>query len=199
MTVKWTLLVAAVALSSAAQAEVFNGGYVGVQAGFANRSAKVAFTIPGIANFDNSVKGADYGVYIGYNSKLENNLVVGVEAEGGLSGKKLTQALGAGFSASINPRFNYALSARVGYLISENALLYVRGGFASEKLRTEVLLNGVVQPRATSNGFSSGWTAGAGVEYGFSEQLSARLEYRYAKLKGSYNRNQVLVGVGYNF
>jgi outer membrane immunogenic protein len=199
MTLKFTLLVAAVALSSAAQAEMFNGGYVGAQAGYANRSAKVVFAIPGIANFDNSVKGADYGVYAGYNSKLENNLVVGVEAEVGLSGKKLSQTLGLGYTATINPSFNYALTARVGFLASENALIYVRAGYASEKLKTDVLFNGVVQPTASSSGFSSGWTAGAGVEYGFSEQLSARLEYRYAKLKGSYNRSQVMVGVGYNF
>ncbi len=199
MQFKSLVLLTGALMMTSAQAEMFNGGYAGVQAGYGSRSVKLVIPITGLANFDNSVTGVDYGIYAGFNSKVQDNIVVGGEVELGMGGKLLSKNLGLGYTASVDPGFNYALSARVGFLVAPNALVYVKGGYASEKVRTDVALNSTIVPTASSSGQSTGWIAGAGVEYGFTDKISGRVEYRYTKLKGSYTRNQILAGVGYNF
>ena len=47
-----------------------------------------------------------------------------------------------------------------------------------------------------------GWLVGGGVERALTDQISARLEYRYTDLGsegGDFDQHQALVGISYNF
>lgn len=72
-------------------------------------------------------------------------------------------------------------TGRVGYAWN-NWLPYVKGGAAwahNESNSTTSTAAGVVTATSVGSETRSGWTIGAGVEYGFWNNWSARLEYDY--------------------
>ena len=79
--------------------------------------------------------------------------------------------------------------ARLGAEPSSNLLLYVTGGLAYAQIKSTAATNVVVmKPRAApsqtamSSSVSNdraGWTAGAGAEWMFAKQWSAKVEYLY--------------------
>ena len=72
-----------------------------------------------------------------------------------------------------NPWFG-TLRARIGYAIN-NVMLYGTGGLAYGELKGEFF--GLEEDKTLV-----GWTAGAGIEYGFTQNWSAKLEYLYMDL-----------------
>jgi outer membrane immunogenic protein len=72
-------------------------------------------------------------------------------------------------------------TARLGYSFADRWLVFVRGGAAwtQEKMDDALTTPGgiAVDPSATNT--RTGWTAGTGVEYAFSQNWSVRLEYNY--------------------
>lgn len=72
-----------------------------------------------------------------------------------------------------NPWFG-TLRARIGYAIN-NVMLYGTGGLAYGELKGEFF--GLEEDKTLV-----GWTAGAGIEYGFAQNWSAKLEYLYMDL-----------------
>jgi outer membrane immunogenic protein len=81
---------------------------------------------------------------------------------------------------SSNPQWFAALTGRVGYA-ANTVLFYVKGGGAwTHVVYTESTLAGGT-PFFTQNisDNRSGFTAGGGIEYGMTENLSAKLEYDY--------------------
>ena len=110
-----------------------------------------------------------------------------------------TRAASAGKSLTIDPRYSFDLSARAGYLVTDKALVYVRGGYANTRVRT-ARSTATTIVRDSDN--LDGWQVGGGLEYAISEKVSARVEYRYSdfgKDGGDFERHQTLVGVSYNF
>jgi len=120
------------------------------------------------------------------------------------------------FTLNATTEINWILTARarVGYA-QDNWLFYATGGLALLGAKTD--LTGVrgVNPCVTVsviNGTTGlltcsgtnkrlGGTVGAGIEYGFTANLSAKIEYRYiaaASLELSHI-NEVLAGVNYRF
>jgi outer membrane immunogenic protein len=77
--------------------------------------------------------------------------------------------------------FLASATARLGYSFVDRWLVFVSGGAAwtHEKIDDAfTTLAGIaVDPSATST--RTGWTAGGGMEYAFSQNWSARLEYNY--------------------
>src|SRR3546814_981452 len=63
--------------------------------------------------------------------------------------------------ASINPEYAFDLGVRAGYLVSDNTLLYARGGY--ENVRASVRLTDAAGTRRDKDSFD-GWTIGGGVE-----------------------------------
>lgn len=189
--------VAAVAVP--AQAETFNGPYIGVTTGWDRgefaKSTLGAQAIDARVSRDSLVLGA----YAGYNYKVANRIVIGAEA--GFSGTvdDRSRAVSSGRALTIDPRYSFDLTARAGYLVSDKALVYVRGGYANNRVRTTLATTaGLV--RQSDN--LDGWLVGGGVEYAITERISARLEYRFSDFgrdAGVYDRHQTLVGVSYNF
>ncbi len=181
------LLAATTLVPAAASAQDFNGPYVGVQAGWNHDIA--------IASKKDSVVG---GVFTGYDKQITPNIVLGVEGGFSLAASDRIGPSGAN-AATIDPLHSFDVSARAGYVVGGNNLLYVRGGYENSRARFSNTLASVT----TSNERTlDGWFVGGGAERKLLDNVSARLEYRYSDLgydNRKFERHQVLAGVAYRF
>ncbi|MEW4468961.1 outer membrane protein [Parasphingorhabdus sp. JC815] len=182
-----------------ALANNFDGPYVGVQAGW-NR-AEVADRTIDTQTVDAEVSrdAVVLGGYAGYNHKVSDRFVIGAEA--GFSGAfdDEIRARTSGNSIIIDPRYSFELTGRAGYLVDDKTLAYVRGGYANARVRTTLVSDNATS-RASDN--LDGWLVGGGVERMLTNNISARLEYRYTDFGnngGLYDQHQALVGISYNF
>ena len=99
-----------------------------------------------------------------------------------------------------NPWFG-TLRGRGGFAMN-NILLYGTGGLAFGNVRAEVM-------NLTENHSTAGWTLGAGAEYGFADNWTAKAEYLYVNLNNTqfaltglpngYQFSIVRLGVNYKF
>lgn len=192
-------LVAALGAAAApAYADNFDGPYAGVLAGWERSEIADRINTQPITG-DASRDALVLGGYAGYNFKATDRIVIGAEASFSSSVDDQNRTASAGKSLTIDPRYSFDLSARAGYLVTEKALIYVRGGYANTRVRTT--LDGLTGPVTASDNLE-GWQVGGGLEYALSDRISARAEYRYSDLGsngGHYDRHQALVGVSYNF
>jgi outer membrane immunogenic protein len=86
--------------------------------------------------------------------------------------------------------------ARLGFALSSPVLLYVTGGFAVASV--EAILTPAAFPAVSESQTRWGWTAGAGAEWGFAPNWSAKLEYLRVELQsgGYFPAGGVVVAPG---
>lgn len=142
-------------------ASIYNwtGPYAGLNLGY--QWAKVTNNVT-------EPSGIAGGGQLGYNWQL-GQFVFGLETDIQASAADDTFA---SYKFS-NPWFG-TLRARIGYAIN-NVMLYGTGGLAYGELKGEFF--GLEEDKTLV-----GWTAGAGIEYGFTQNWSAKLEYLYMDL-----------------
>ena len=130
--------------------------------------------------------GAVYGAQIGCDYQFSPNWVAGVEgavSAGSLKGStSVAFPLGnPGEAALVTARTDFipTVTARIGYAF-DHWLVYGKGGIAwsNDKYSITGVFNGTPFD-AEGLGMRTGWTAGAGVEWAFADDWSARLEYDY--------------------
>ena len=182
----------------------WTGFYVGLQAGgvwdkvsIANNNQFLFATpvFPGLAtgawwlNNTGATTRSGFvgGGHIGYNWQI-NSFLLG--AEGDLEGASV---YGGSLRASLRGRLGFAL---------DRALIYATGGVAFAE-RSGNNTNGLWGWNWGGNTSSSqvGWTVGGGVEYAFTPNWSAGLEYRYTDYGTNNNNNNwgwLLGNVGSN-
>jgi outer membrane immunogenic protein len=179
------LLVAPVVEAPAA----FNwtGFYIGVHGGIGGGDFDTSFVNDAgdyAIDWSNNAFGGFGGVQVGYNYQFAPNWVAGVEAD----------LAASGISASHDERqgsFNYGLETkidwfgtlrgRIGYAW-DNVLVYGTGGAAYGDIKAKAY-----KSDEPDNGFEVsdtqwGWTAGAGVEYGITPNVTLKAEYLYVDL-----------------
>jgi len=184
----------------------WTGFYVGAQVGAGWTKDKVSDfaanngALLGTGNLDKS--GIVGGLHAGYNMQT-GSIVYGLEADLELSGlSKTSGALFAGnalvggvYSFSQKIDWQGSVRGRLGYA-SGPALFYVTGGLAFANVKYGYsnpinFANTAFAVGAGSYSFSSvrtGWTLGAGLEYAFNNNWSARIEYRYTDF-GSFTNS----------
>jgi outer membrane immunogenic protein len=214
----------------------WTGFYIGGQIGgggasrFANPTANDpvaavllsgAFAFPGdqpVASNRFNISGLTGGIEIGYNWQVDRSWLVGIEADfsgsnlkGGGSGTSFLQQFpGATFTQtlSIQQRVDWygTLRGRLGWLPTQDLLLFATGGFAYGNLTNSgtYTTNGPFVALVGFNGagFSfgcltnstcfagssastrTGWTLGGGGEWMFWRNWSAKVEYQYVNLGG---------------
>jgi outer membrane immunogenic protein len=193
------LLLASGALPGVVYAEPFNGPYVGVQAGLNHDKVGTADTTIGDLAIGRSKDSFIGGIYGGYDLKVASRVVIGAEAGFNVATSDTITRTGTGSLAQINPSYAFDLSARAGYLLTDNTLFYVRGGYDNMRAKTTSTLGNVtLRDKDTFDG----WMVGGGVERAITNAITARLEYRYSDLSGGhgkFDRHQALVGVAYHF
>lgn len=125
------------------------------------------------------------GVQAGYNWQM-NWLVLGVGAD--FAGARLKDdvscsLLGNAFTCSDKIDWLATVSGRIGAVVNERLLAYVKGGAAWEHVKYSLSdpAGAVFAPGSTFSSTDTrlGWLIGVGAEYAFAEHLSAFVEYNY--------------------
>lgn len=188
------LMVSSTAFASEQNATYnWTGAYVGGQVGYSWGTSRYSNELDERFKFEPD--GVLGGLYGGYNYQLENNIVLGVDADFVFSDMKDNSGkyyddgdLDPSMRSKLKMRWNGAARLRVGYAL-DNLLPYVAGGVSY----------GDYYMKASDDEDSSGkksvhragWNIGAGVDYALSDSLIARLEYRYT----DYGKASVLSGI----
>lgn len=171
-------------LKAPALAAVYNwtGFYLGAHTGYGGGSfgpGTNALPAQGVL-FPASTTGLIGGYQAGYNVQLQNNIVLGVEADMSFGSPQDQAKL---TSAPFHTTFDYLATARgrVGYAFGA-VMPYVTGGVAWG--RYQVNLNDTDGTAIVSSVTQThlGWTAGAGVEMAIGGNWSAKAEYNYIDL-----------------
>lgn len=152
----------------------WTGFYAGVNAGYGFGD----FTRDGGILFDEA-DGFIAGGQIGYNYQI-GQFVVGLEGDlqysdisASPSGTGLALGLG-GSDATIN--YFGTIRGRLGVAF-DRALVYATGGYAFGE--AEVSIPGI----GSDDNMHNGWALGAGIEYAFTNNLTAKAEYLYVDLE----------------
>ena len=185
--------------ASAASAAPFDGPYVGAQVGWQSEKMRDVKSSLGVAPIDEKKESVTGGMFAGYDKTINGRLVVGAEVGLDFASADQIQTSVAGNSYSIDPKYSFDLTARAGYLVNPQTLIYVRGGYTNARVRTTVT-NAAATASASDN--RDGWLAGAGLERQITQNVSARVEYRYSKFSeddGMDQRHRVLAGLSYRF
>ena len=183
--------------STAAHAEVFNGVYAGGIVGYDKFSVEVT---SGTVTDSASGDGVSGGALLGYNAKLGENFVAGIEAEGVIGGGKITEG-----TVSVKSDYTLSISARAGFLVSSNVLLFGKLGYAYTGISTD---DGIDSESDSGDGVASG----GGVEAAFTDRISGRIVYTRTSYSVNddavafsgvddvnINRDQVMAGVTFHF
>jgi outer membrane immunogenic protein len=200
------------------------GGYVGGAS--ARHSSAQVFdggldTPPDLKDYPG---GRETGVFgggtVGYNWQF-NNVVFGIEGEGGYIGINGTRTITAlndfdGSASTVKYGGYGVIAGRLG-IAFDRALLYVKGGAAFADIRNRSFEFGETGPMSIEldedhrvSKTHTGWAAGVGLEYAFAPNWSGKVEYlhmdfgsvstRNAELDIIRFRNEVdTVKVGFNY
>ncbi|PWJ79811.1 outer membrane immunogenic protein [Pseudaminobacter salicylatoxidans] len=187
----------------------WTGFYVGIVGGY--NWGKADWTIEDTGDFARfDAKGGFIGGTLGYNYQFYNNVVLGLETDLSWSGAKGDiPCPNPDFTCETKNRWIGTLRPRVGYAF-DRFLPYITGGAAYGNVRLSA------DNPTTGESFSDsntrfGWTAGAGVEYAFTDNLTAKVEYLHIDLgkddyniggdtvRGKWRSDGVRVGLNYKF
>jgi outer membrane immunogenic protein len=157
-------LAAVPALAQDAQ-QNFNGPFVGIQGGWQQDRLGVDI---GIDSGSLKIDGFAYGGQIGYDLQTSSNVVVGGEFS--VTGA-ISNTIVDGFKLGLGRTLN--ATARLGYVLSGNHLIYARGGYTNARFTAD---DGFDKEGENRDGF----TLGAGYEQAFAKNVTARLEYNYS-------------------
>jgi outer membrane immunogenic protein len=134
-------------------------------------------------------KGFAVGLHAGYNWQVAPQWVVGIEGDVTATpfGKRVALSCANCTSGLTGELHGLAtLRARLGWAF-DRTLIYATGGaaWASKTSAANSSLGGA--GNLQSSNIKSGWVAGGGVEYKFTQQFSGRIEYLYY----GFNENAV--------
>jgi outer membrane immunogenic protein len=152
-----------------APAFTWTGFYAGVNAGYAFGDFKGNNAV--VNSFD--ANGFVGGGQIGYNHQI-NQFVIGAETDIQFSDIN-DDVTRLGIRTKAELEYFGTVRLRAGYAV-DRALFYVTGGYAYGGTKVSV-------GPLSDDGFHNGWTLGGGVEYAFTNNLSAKIEYLYVDLE----------------
>ena len=160
-----TALLTGTVMAVPASAEIFNGLYIGAQAGY----DKNAVHVDGSGVHINNKSDLAYGVMAGLDLKVSPNIVAGVEADMSLNSNDFNFSDGTTIIDGKAKR-TFSVTGRLGYLLADRILFYGRAGYANESFRFSDSVS------TTKHNFD-GFKYGGGVEVGLLPNLGVRLEY----------------------
>ncbi|MEI5677424.1 porin family protein [Mesorhizobium sp. CGMCC 1.15528] len=151
----------------------WSGPYAGVTLGygFSGRVKEPGNTV----NTDGFIGGG----FVGYNYQIDN-VVAGVEGDLGYGGLK-----GDNAGTEVKGGLGGSLRARLGYAVTPDILPYITAGGAAQSVK---LTEGGISDKNTM----LGWTAGVGTDLKVTDNVFARVEYRYT----DYGSKEFTTGSG---
>lgn len=150
------------------------------------------------------LRGAAFigGGTIGYNWQWAPFVVLGLEADFGYRGQIQAERVNWTYPNPTDSGVLGSFRARLGYAFTPRWLAYGTGGLAFGTDFAPTAFQSFFPPAFgllnTGTTVRAGWTAGAGVEYAWSDRLSVKAEYLYAWLADSgvsYSTNVGPVGL----
>lgn len=161
----------------------WSGIYAGVEGGFQSTDVDASWPSGAIAPSDlDGLNGLAGGVVAGVNFETSGGFVLGAETDlllhdlSGFADSSVTPDDGFAFASDLL----WSLSARAGYAVSEDVLLFAKAGYSGMDFETRTTFG----TSANSSGWLNGYHVGGGLEFRFSDRLSAKAEYRYVDLQG---------------
>jgi outer membrane immunogenic protein len=153
----------------------WTGFYIGGQAGAGFGRSSWSDPFNGTNNAFNSGAGFLGGGQIGANYQL-NRLVLGVEGDFSWTGLRANGTDSIGDTIATSTNWTSTVTGRVGAAF-DRLLIYGKGGVAFARDQSSFT---DLAGNSASNAFTrTGWTAGVGLEYGITQNWSARIEYDY--------------------
>jgi outer membrane immunogenic protein len=197
----------------------WTGFYIGGELGWIRTdprytTAAVLLGTPFLVSAATGKDGLSYGVLAGYNYQV-GNVVLGIEGDfqGWTVGKIRYTAITGDFLTA-HSKWGGSVRGRLGYA-ADRVMLYLSGGAAFLSSETSIPTTGI---SFGGDDTRVGWTAGAGIDYAFTNNWFTGLEYRYSQfqsksfiypipvlnlgligLKQELSNNQINVRVGYKF
>lgn len=178
---------------SASSVPVFSwtGSYIGIYGGGLKSAPKASWEDGGLYSA-REVRGFDVrdglsgmvGVQVGYDYQIDH-LVLGLAADIAYSANKTKIDVDGPIPGSLvlNSKTSYigTVRGRVGYAM-DRALLYAHGGLAIGKIEDTYEYKTDPGGGRFDKENSTGYVAGAGVEYAFTDHLSGQFEYSFIDL-----------------
>jgi outer membrane immunogenic protein len=197
----------------------WTGFYVGGELGWIQTERKyttgaLLLGAPFVATSDSGKSGLTYGILTGYNYQV-GQAVLGVEGDfqGWTVGEMRYTAVTGDFLTA-HSKWGGSVRGRLGFA-ADRALLYVAGGAAFVSTKTSIPFTEI---SVGADDTRMGWTAGAGVDYAFTDNWFTGIEYRYSQyeaksfvypipilnlglvgFKQELSNNQVTARIGYKF
>ena len=167
-------------------AQLYNwtGFYVGGHVGWGRVDLSSTVVAPaGFGSVGSNESGFLGGGQVGFNYQM-GALVLGVEGDIAWTniGRTTTTTVGlTTIRESTNIDWVATLAGRIGYAFGPagNALLYVKGGVAWMDWSSSAVATGAVVGSVSGGQTETGYVLGAGFEYGFTPNWSAKIEYNY--------------------
>ncbi len=180
--------------------EFWTGFYGGISLGGKFGSADIRSNHLGLINPDgtcnvnSSIDSFFPGVQFGYLHQFESNVVLGVEGDFTYNTQNrgnITCPCPTFLQAKDHFRaenlLQGSLRGRLGYALHHNLLPFVSVGVSFADMGIKYSNEGGNSYNKTAT--QTGWLAGAGLEWGFSDDLSVRAEYYYS----AYNRLNIAI------
>ena len=160
-----------------AAAPMFNwsGLYAGVNAGYGWGESRWQNPAPTSDTGDFRIRGGLVGGTVGVNWQ-SGNWIFGIEGDFDWSGVKGTTGSNC-VACTTDGRWLSTIRGRLGYAV-DRTLWYITGGGAFGGVRNDLHQAGFTPSTSTQ----SGGTIGAGVEYAFAPNWSAKIEYLFVEL-----------------
>jgi outer membrane immunogenic protein len=121
--------------------------------------------------------------------------VVGVEGQYSWLSGSVGAVFPGGVAYTNDQRGLGSITGRVGYTWGPG-LLYVKGGYAYSDNNEKVTVGGVPTGFIISGDHRNGYTVGAGLEYMFAPNWSAKAEYQYYNFGDAHFTAGPLAGTG---
>jgi outer membrane immunogenic protein len=191
-------------------APIYNwtGFYIGGHVGGAFSSDNI---FNGLVTGNNNNGRFLVGLQAGADYQFAPNWVAGIEGQYSWLGHNNSVIFPGGLVYANNQRALGSFTGRVGYTWGP-ALLYVKGGYAYSDNNETLALAGAPVAFALDSGHRNGYTVGAGLEYMFAQNWSAKVEYQYYNFGssrflapaplvpfGTFNNDDHVVKAGLNY
>ena len=152
------------------------------------------------------------GLQVGADYQFAPNWVAGIEGQySWLANNNGGVIFPGGYVYTNNQRALGSVTGRLGYTWGP-ALLYVKGGYAYSNNNESLVVGGTPTAFAFDSNHTNGYTVGAGLEYMFAQNWSAKVEYQYYNFGnstfvspaalapfGSFRTDDQTVKVGLNY
>lgn len=171
----------------------WTGAYFGLQAGYSFGTVETSSS-PTIGAYDTDYDFDHFvgGVTAGYNHQF-GNWVAGVEIDASFTDAEESVIAGSGEEFQSDLDWLATARVRLGYAF-DNILVYGTAGGAAAETDDQIdTALGLLNERRSRKG----WTAGAGFEWAFSENWTAKGEYLYVDL-GEETVSENLPGIDFD-